>query len=203
MYSLVNLSYQTLRKCQILIHTQAILFNWQSSLYLKRNVDGKCTCNVLGNNNPTWQSFSVNIKWALSVEHSWEEIKSPHSLCQASCLVWEYLSVSVSQYAPLLCCRLYVNGPQACPRLLVFQMTSTVTWEGCMQAKRQLPCASCQQRVSNHETYAHYQSWACYVSSLCEQSMLPSSVLLSCVYFSDSYSKMKWAKAFEFTPGIS
>lgn len=93
------------------------------------------------------ESFSVNIKWALSMEHSYEEIKSPHSLRQASCLVWEYLS----QYAPLLCFRLYVNSPQTCSQLLVFQIPSTVTWEGCMEANRQLPCASCQRRPSNHE----------------------------------------------------
>lgn len=100
-----------------------------------------------------WQSFEsslFNIKMSLGSGASLPRDKELTQPMSGYCLVWGYLSVSSSLYAPLFCLRLYVNGPQAGPWILVFQTPSTAALEGCMQANKQLPCASCQERPSGH-----------------------------------------------------
>lgn len=76
-------------------------------------------------------------------------------------------------------------------------MGSFVLW--CRRAARR-PTALCQLLGGTCSlcTDVHSYSWPCSVSSLCEESTVPCSTWLCCVFFGGSNTKIQWAEVFGF-----
>ena len=95
--------------------------------------------------------------------HSYQDGKSPHSLCWDRCPVWEYPFLFQTQcVTPMFCLSMWISGPQAWPQLSVSQTSWKLGGERSLCCSMrgvcigQLPCVQLTARAhTSHEGPVH------------------------------------------------
>ena len=121
--------------------------------------------------------------------HSYQDGKSPHSLCWDRCPVWEYLFLFQTQYVtPLFYLSVWISGPQARPQLSVSQTSWKLGGERslCCSMKGvcigQLPCVQLTARAhTSHEGPVHTALSLLHVKKKISFHLVLDHVVLSSV----------------------